>query len=79
MIYKKRTQLDPYYNEQRNHKSLENVTSADVYFGRAKRILIEQDTIKQRALATCQRLAFGVQTKAAAPAGCTAETGHTGA
>jgi putative transposase len=40
-----------HYNEARYHESLDNVTPADVYFGRAERILKERDQIKQRTLA----------------------------
>ena len=39
-----------FYNEERYHESLDNVTPADVYFGRAERILKERDQIKQRTL-----------------------------
>jgi len=37
-----------FYNEERYHESLDNVTPADVYFGRAERILKERDQIEQR-------------------------------
>ena len=44
-----------YYNHQRYHESLQNLTPADVYFGRGQTILlqrerIKRDTIKQRRL-----------------------------
>ena len=44
-----------YYNNQRYHESLNNVTPADVYFGRGQTILLERerikrDTIKNRRL-----------------------------
>jgi len=44
-----------YYNNQRYHESLSNVTPADVYFSRDKAILrqrekIKANTIKQRRL-----------------------------
>ena len=44
-----------YYNNQRYHESLNNVTPADVYFGRDKAILrgrqkIKKQTIRQRRL-----------------------------
>jgi hypothetical protein len=37
-----------YYNNQRYHESLNNVTPADVYFGRDKAILREREKIKKR-------------------------------
>ena len=46
-----------FYNEERYHESLDNVAPADVYFGRAERILKERDQIKQRTLAARRRLA----------------------
>jgi transposase InsO family protein len=44
-----------YYNHQRYHESLKNLTPADVYFGRGQTILlkrerIKRDTIKNRRL-----------------------------
>jgi transposase InsO family protein len=39
-----------HYNEERYHESLDNVTPADVYFGRAERVLKERDQIKTRPL-----------------------------
>ena len=44
-----------FYNEARYHESLDNVTPADVYFGRAERILKERDQIKTRTLAARRR------------------------
>jgi|GEM_PF-4088919 len=37
-----------YYNYQRYHESLNNVTPADVYTGRAVQILEERNKIKER-------------------------------
>lgn len=42
-----------YYNKQRYHESLNNVTPSDVYFGRNKAILRERETIKKQTI--CQR------------------------
>ena len=39
-----------YYNTQRYHESLENVTPADVYFGRQQQILTQRELIKQQTL-----------------------------
>ncbi len=40
-----------YYNNQRFHESLKNVTPADVYFGREKEILKKRDKLKEQTLA----------------------------
>ena len=39
-----------YYNKQRYHEALGNVTPADVYFGRAKQIKIQRQEIKMKTL-----------------------------
>jgi putative transposase len=39
-----------YCNHQRYHESLNNLTSADVYFGREKEVLSRREQIKQRTL-----------------------------
>jgi transposase InsO family protein len=39
-----------YYNHQRYHESLGNVTPADVYFGRAKEVQTRRQEIKRRTL-----------------------------
>ena len=39
-----------YYNNHRYHESLRNVTPADVYFGRNKKIEEKREKIKRRTL-----------------------------
>jgi transposase InsO family protein len=39
-----------YYNNQRYHESLGNLTPADVYFGRADQILKQREEIKQKTM-----------------------------
>jgi hypothetical protein len=39
-----------YYNNQRYHESLNNVTPADVYFGRDNAILREREKIKKQTI-----------------------------
>jgi RNA-directed DNA polymerase len=41
-----------HYNHVRYHESLSNLTSADVYFGRADTILAERERIKRATIAT---------------------------
>jgi transposase InsO family protein len=39
-----------YYNNQRYHESLDNLTPADVYFGRTKEVLTKREEIKQQTM-----------------------------
>jgi putative transposase len=39
-----------YYNNERYHESLNNLTPADVYFGRDKEILAKRKEIKKETL-----------------------------
>ena len=39
-----------YYNYQRYHESLDNLTPADVYFGKAKEVLTKRDQVKKQTL-----------------------------
>ncbi len=41
-----------HYNNARYHESLDNLTPADVYFGRAETILAERQRIKRETLKT---------------------------
>jgi hypothetical protein len=44
-----------YYNNQRYHESLDNVTPADVYFGRAQEVLTRREEIKRQTLEVRRR------------------------
>lgn len=39
-----------YYNHQRYHESLDNLTPADMFYGRAKEVLTRRQEIKLRTL-----------------------------
>jgi putative transposase len=39
-----------HYNPQRYHESINNVTPADIYFGRDKAILKQRESIKRKTL-----------------------------
>ena len=39
-----------YYNDERYHESLRNVTPADVYFGRQYEVLSKRSNIKRRTM-----------------------------
>jgi len=45
-----------YYNNNRYHESLQNVTPADVYFGRDKQILRNRSLIKQKTIQNRRKL-----------------------
>ncbi len=40
-----------YYNHERYHESLDNLTPADVFYGRGEKILKQREMIKQNTLA----------------------------
>ena len=45
-----------HYNNERLHESLDNVTPADMYFGRKEKILTKRDIIKQKTLQMRKRI-----------------------
>ena len=47
-----------HYNHDRYHESLDNLTPADVYFGRGQRTLNMRRQIKRRTIAERRRLHF---------------------
>jgi putative transposase len=45
-----------YYNHERYHESLDNVTPADVFFGRQEEVLTQRELIKQQTLLERRRI-----------------------
>jgi len=45
-----------YYNHERYHESLDNLTPADVFYGRGKEILKRRELIKQNTLAVRKQM-----------------------
>lgn len=52
-----------YYNHERYHESLNNVTPADVFYGRADEILEERQLIKKQTLAMRKQMHYDKQTR----------------
>ncbi len=50
-----------YYNHERYHESLDNLTPADVFYGREKEILGQRELIKQNTLAMRRRMHYDRQ------------------
>jgi putative transposase len=51
-----------YYNHERYHESLNNLTPADVYYGRGDQILKQRERIKQNTLAMRRKIHYDKQT-----------------
>ena len=49
-----------YYNHRRYHESIDNLTPADVYFGRGQTILLERERIKRKTIKN-RRLIYNKQ------------------
>tara|TARA_B110000014_G_scaffold164780_1_gene116415 strand:- start:67 stop:1062 length:996 start_codon:yes stop_codon:yes gene_type:complete len=52
-----------YYNHERYHESLNNLTPADVFYGRGEEILEEREKIKQNTMALRKQMHYDKQTK----------------
>ena len=50
-----------YYNNERYHESLDNVTPADVYFGRQSEVLTKRAKIKRRTMPLVHRTGMSFQ------------------
>jgi hypothetical protein len=51
VLSRRRSAPREHYNHARAHESLNNLTPADVYFGRGEAILLERERIKRQTLA----------------------------
>lgn len=56
-------QFVDYYNQERYHESLNNLTPADVFYGRGQSILDEREKIKCRTLAMRRQMYYDNQSK----------------
>lgn len=63
-----------YYNHHRYHESLDNLTPADVYFGRGRKILDQRESIKSRTLQARKTYNLNQQKEAASLTLATTET-----
>ena len=52
-----------YYNHERYHESLDNLTPADVFYGRREGILEQRELIKQNTLAMRKQMHSANQTR----------------
>jgi transposase InsO family protein len=56
-------QFVDYYNHERHHESLNNLTPADVYYGRGQQILDRREQIKLNTLAMRRKMHYDSQVK----------------
>jgi transposase InsO family protein len=56
-------QFVDYYNHERYHESLKNLTPADVFYGRGQEILDQRQLIKQATLAARRKMHYDNQTR----------------
>ena len=52
-----------YYNHERYHESLDNLTPVDVYYGHGQKILEKREKIKIDTLAMRRKMRYGKQAK----------------
>ena len=55
-------QFVDYYNHERYHESLKNLTPADVFYGRGQEILDQREKIKLATLAIRRKMYYDNQT-----------------
>ena len=56
-----------WYNDERYHESLENLTPADVYHGRAREILTAREVLKLQTLERRRRYNLGMKMRKETP------------
>jgi hypothetical protein len=56
-------QFVDYYNHERYHESLKNLTPADVFYGRGQEILEQREKIKLPTLAQRRKMHYDNQTR----------------
>jgi putative transposase len=52
-----------YYNNERYHESLDNVTPSDVYYGRYREIMTRREQIKRRTLKLRRQQNLGIRSQ----------------
>ena len=57
------SQLVDYYNHERYHESLDNLTPADVFYGRGQQILNKRENIKSKTLAFRKQMHYRNQSQ----------------
>jgi hypothetical protein len=60
-FHEHRQQFVSYYNHERYHESLDNLTPADVFYGRGERILEQRELIKQNTSAMRKQMHYANQ------------------
>jgi plasmid replication initiation protein len=55
------SQFVQYYNHQRVHESLDNLTPADVYHGRAAEITKARNLVKEQTMRNRKRMNMGLE------------------
>ncbi len=60
-LRKENNQFVQYYNHQRVHESLDNLTPADVYYGRAGQITKARNLVKEQTMRNRRRINMGLK------------------
>ena len=60
-LERRMSQFVDYYNHERDHESLDNLTPADVFYGRGQQILNKRENIKLKTLALRKQMHYRKQ------------------